>query len=86
MAAARTLFESAQPRDGERVPGAITDSYTDAYVLDEEAHCLRDLGQHGKALELSQQFPGLRGSRPLPPEPGIRHREPGTVPRQARRG
>jgi tetratricopeptide (TPR) repeat protein len=62
LTAARSLFESAQPHEEERVPGTITDSYTDAYVLDEEAHCYRDLRQDGKALELSEQCLGLRGT------------------------
>jgi len=44
LAKARTLFEAASPKEDESVPGAIRASYSPAYLLDEEAHCYRDLG------------------------------------------
>lgn len=62
LAAARTLFESARPIEDERVPETIRDDYSDAYLLDEESHCFRDLGMDSKALDLSQQCLDLRGA------------------------
>jgi transcriptional regulator with XRE-family HTH domain/tetratricopeptide (TPR) repeat protein len=62
LAKARTLFETAQPHEDELVPGTIRDSYSSAYLLDEEAHCYRDLGMDAEALELSEQCLGLRGA------------------------
>jgi hypothetical protein len=62
LAAARSLFESAQAHEDERVPETIRDGYSDAYLLDEEAHCFRDLGKDGKALELSDECLSLRGT------------------------
>jgi len=62
LAKARSLFEAAQPHEDELVPATIRDSYSPAYLLDEEAHCYRDLGMHAKALALSEQCLGLRGA------------------------
>lgn len=62
LAKARTLFEAASPHDDELIPGTIRDGYSPAYLLDEEAHCYRDLGMDAKALELSEQCLGLRGT------------------------
>jgi hypothetical protein len=61
LATARSLFESARSHEDDRVPETIRDGYSDAYVLDEEAHCFRDLREDGKALELSDQCLSLRG-------------------------
>jgi tetratricopeptide (TPR) repeat protein len=66
LSEARSLFESAQSHEDELVPGTIKDSYSAAYVLDEEAHCFRDLGKDGSALELSEQCLGLRGMDRFP--------------------
>jgi hypothetical protein len=43
LSQARALFDSARPGEDELVPETIRDSYSDAYVLDEEGHCFRDL-------------------------------------------
>lgn len=61
LAQARRLFESAPADEAERVPTTIHDGYSDAYLLDEEAHCYRDLGNDSQALALSEQCLGLRG-------------------------
>ena len=66
LTAARSLFESAPQHENERVPETIRDGYSDAYVLDEEAHCFRDLGKDGKALQLSDQCLSLRGTDRFP--------------------
>ena len=66
LTVARSLFESAPQREDERVPETIRDGYSDAYVLDEEAHCFRDLGKDGKALQLSDQCLSLRGTDRFP--------------------
>lgn len=58
---ARELFERAPDSQAELVPSTIRDGYNGAYVLDEEAHCYRDLGHDEKALALSEQSLGLRG-------------------------
>lgn len=62
LSAASSLFDSGRSRDDDRVPEAIRDGYSGAYVLDEEAHCFRDLGMHGIALERSEQCLDLRGA------------------------
>lgn len=61
LAKARTLFEAAPSHEDELVPATIRDSYSPAYLLNEEAHCYRDLGMDAKALALSEQCLGLRG-------------------------
>jgi len=58
---ARAEFDSAYPGQYERVPETIRNSYDAAYVLDEEAHCFRDMGLDRKAMDLSQESLGLRG-------------------------
>jgi transcriptional regulator with XRE-family HTH domain len=62
LVTASSLFDSARSHDDDRVPEAIRDGYSGAYILDEEAHCFRDLGMHGIALERSQQSLDLRGA------------------------
>jgi len=66
LSQARSLFESAQPHEDDLVPGTIRDGYSGAYVLDEEAHCFRDLGKDRRALDLSEQCLGLRGTDRFP--------------------
>jgi hypothetical protein len=66
LSEARSLFESAQPHEDELVPATIRDGYSVAYVLDEEAHCFRDLGMDSSALALSDQCLGLRGTDRFP--------------------
>ncbi len=66
LSQARSLFESAQPHEDELVPATIRDGYSGAYVLDEEAHCFRDVGKDAAALELSEQCLGLRGADRFP--------------------
>jgi tetratricopeptide (TPR) repeat protein len=66
LSQARSLFESAQPHEDELLPATIRDGYSGAYVLDEEAHCFRDVGWNGRALELSDQCLGLRGTDRFP--------------------
>lgn len=61
LAQARSHFETASASESERVPATIEDGYSSAYLLDEEAHCYRDLGQDAKALALSEQCLNLRG-------------------------
>jgi tetratricopeptide (TPR) repeat protein len=63
---ARSLFESARPDEDERLPEAIRDGYSAAYLLDEEAHCCRDLGEDRSALALSEQCLALRGTDRFP--------------------
>lgn len=60
LTTARSLFELASgANDG--VPSTIRDTYSSAYLLDEEAHCYRDLGEDQLALSLSEQSLSLRG-------------------------
>jgi hypothetical protein len=66
LSQARSLFGAAQPCEDERVPETIRDGYSGAYVLDEEAHCFRDLGKDSKALALSEECLGLRGADRFP--------------------
>ena len=66
LSQARSLFESAQPHEDELVPTTIRDGYSGAYVLDEEAHCFRDVGKDIRALELSEQCLDLRGTDRFP--------------------
>ena len=61
LATATSLFDSASSRENERVPAAIRDGYSAAYLLDEEGHCYRDLGMYSVALERSEQCLDLRG-------------------------
>jgi hypothetical protein len=61
LAKARSLFEAAHPGEGDLVPETIRDSYSTAHLLDEEAHCFRDLGKDSSALRLSEQCLDLRG-------------------------
>jgi tetratricopeptide (TPR) repeat protein len=62
LSQARSLFDAVQSHDDERVPRTIRDGYGPAYLLDEEAHCYRDLGENRKALDLSDQCLALRGA------------------------
>lgn len=62
LSQARSLFDTARSHDDERVPRTILDGYGPAYLLDEEAHCNRDLGENRKALDLSDQCLALRGA------------------------
>lgn len=66
LSQARSLYESARPGEDELVPSAIRDGYSGAYLLDEEAHCFRDVGRDATALELSEQCLGLRGADRFP--------------------
>jgi hypothetical protein len=67
LSQARSLFEAARPHEGERIPAAIRDGgYSAAYILDEEAHCFRDLGKDNRALTLSEQCLSLRGTDHFP--------------------
>ena len=61
LAEARFQFEVAPPGEDELVPETIRDSYSAAYLLDEEAHCFRDLAKDSSALKLSEQCLDLRG-------------------------
>ena len=61
LAKARSLFEAAHPGEDDLVPETIRDSYSAAYLLDEEAHCFRDLAKDSSALRLSEQCLDLRG-------------------------
>lgn len=61
MASARSMFESASSTEDVLVPATIRDSYSAAYVLDEEAHCHRDLGEDSRALSLSEKSLRMRG-------------------------
>jgi transcriptional regulator with XRE-family HTH domain len=67
LSQARSLFEAARPHEDERIPAAIRDGgYSAAYILDEEAHCFRDLGKDNRALTLSEQCLSLRGTDHFP--------------------
>jgi hypothetical protein len=67
LSQAKSLFESAQPHEDERIRAAIRDGgYGAAYILDEEAHCFRDLGNDDSTLTLSEQCLNLRGTDHFP--------------------
>lgn len=67
LSQARSLFESARPHEDERIPAAIREGgYGAAYILDEEAHCFRDLGRDNRALTLSEQCLDMRGTDHFP--------------------
>jgi hypothetical protein len=66
LSQARSEFESARPHEDARLPTAVRDGYSAAYLLDEEAHCFRDLGEDRSALALSDQCLGLRGTDRFP--------------------
>lgn len=67
LSQARSLFEAAQPHEDERIPAAIRDGgYSAAYILDEEAHCFRDLGKDNRTLTLSEQCLSMRGTDHFP--------------------
>lgn len=66
LSQARSLFDTARPREDELVPEAVRDGYSGAYVLDEEAHCFRDLGNDSMALARSDECLGLRGTDSFP--------------------
>lgn len=66
LSQARSLFDTARPGEDERVPEAIRDGYSGAYVLDEEAHCFRDIGKDKMALARSEECLGLRGEDRFP--------------------
>ena len=59
---ARSEFDAAHSGQDELVPDTIRNSYDGAYILDEEAHCFRDLGLDRKAIDLSEQSLGMRGT------------------------
>jgi hypothetical protein len=66
LSQARSLFDAARRDEDERVPDAIRDGYSGAYVLDEEAHCFRDIGKDKMALARSDECLGLRGEDRFP--------------------
>jgi transcriptional regulator with XRE-family HTH domain len=58
---ARDAFDVAAGTDVSLVPVTVRDSYGLAYLLDEEAHCYRDIGDGRRTLERSEQSLELRG-------------------------
>lgn len=60
LGAARDLFDAA-PLDGGPALETVKDSYNLAYLLDEEAHCYRDVGDGRLALERSAESLQRRG-------------------------
>lgn len=44
------------------MPETVRESYSLAYLLDEEAHCYRDIGDGHRTLERSEQSLELRGN------------------------
>ena len=66
LSQARSLFDVARPSEDERVPEPVRDGYSGAYVLDEEAHCFRDIGRDKMALARSEECLGLRGEDRFP--------------------
>jgi hypothetical protein len=58
---ARDAFDAAADADVTLVPETVQESYGLAYLVDEEAHCYRDIGDGRRALERSEQSLELRG-------------------------
>jgi tetratricopeptide (TPR) repeat protein len=58
---ARDAFDATVDTDGTPVVDTVRESYNLAYLLDEEAHCYRDIGDGRRALERSMQSLELRG-------------------------
>lgn len=60
LAAARDAFDAGTQADAPMLD-TVQDSYTLAYLLDEEAHCYRDIGDGRRALERSADSLRRRG-------------------------
>jgi hypothetical protein len=58
---ARDAFDAAADGDATPVVETVRESYSVAYLVDEEAHCYRDIGDGRRALERSMQSLELRG-------------------------
>lgn len=58
---ARDAFDAAAGTDVTLVPETVRESYGLAYLLDEEAHCYRDIGDGRRTLERSELSLKLRG-------------------------
>jgi len=59
---ARDAFDASADTDVTLVPETVRESYSLAYLLDEEAHCYRDIGDGRRTLERSELSLELRGN------------------------